>query len=308
MGLAHKVKTYFEDRFGLLLLLSCAAGLVVPGLDLLPNSTAVAVLAALMFTSCYRLREGGLWDIRWSEVLVFYLLRYVLLPVILWGVASLLVPSYAIGVFLLSVLPAAVSSPAIAHIYGSRGATGFAIVILSQLLTPLLIPLQFAWLGAWDAAAAVQVVPSPGALFVTMVWCIFVPMLLYRLVRNHQPLTDVMLVQNKIMSMALVAFVIALIIAKQRHIILTQVDALAASLAITLVCFCIYIAFGWWVARRRERSERVTYAVCSCFNNAALGVSLALLHFPPDIILFVAVSEIAWSMLPFLLGLFLNRV
>lgn len=308
MPLLRPLLLYLEGHFGLLLLLSCVAGLLVPGLDRLPNASAVAVLALLMFISCYRLQEGGFSGVRWRDVLAFYALRYMLLPVILWALSSLLTPQYALGVFLLSVLPAAVSSPAIAHIYGGRGAPGFAVVIVSQLLTPLLIPLQFAWLGAWDATAAVQVVPAPGPLFITMVWCIFVPMLAYRLVRRHQPTAAFMLAQNKILSMLLVAFVIALIIAKQRSVILTQLDALAASLAITLACFCAYIAFGWWVARGRERSERITYTVCSCFNNAALGVSLALLHFPPGIVLFVAVSEIAWSMLPFLLGHFLRRM
>ena len=293
------MKRFIETHFNLVLLLSCAVGLFLPGLASLPNVTVVIALAMLMFISCYRLRDGGFASLRWKDILLFYALRYAVLPGVLFAVANAVVPDYAVGVFLLTTLPAGVASPAFASLYGGAVAPAFAVVIISQLLTPFLIPLQFALLGGVAAA------PSPSALFVTMVWCIFLPMLVYAFARRHRRSAAFIHAQNKVWSVLLVAFVIAMAIAKQREIILSGHGVLA-SLAITLLCFITYIAFGWFLPRRRPREERITYACCSSFNNAALGVSLALLHFSPQVILFVAISEIGWATLPVLLSGFLR--
>jgi len=286
------MKHFIETHFGIVLLLSCLVGLVLPGLPQLPNESAVLILALLMFTSCYRLREGGFSSIRWRDIGWFYIGRYVFLPLALWAVAHALVPDYALAIFLLSVLPAGVASPAFAHIYGGVAPPAFAVAIVSQLLAPFLIPLQFSLIG--DVAVA----PSPAHLFITMVWCIFVPMAIYAMVRKQPKLAGVMIENNKLFSILLVAFVIALAIAKQREVILAGGVALFASLVLTILCFAIYIIAGWFMVPGRPKPERITYATASSFNNAALGVSLALLHFSPAVILFVAVSEIAWSLLP----------
>ncbi len=302
------IKRYIETHFGMVLLGGCVLGLVMPGMEKLPNYTAVVVLALLMFISCYRLEGGGFAAMRWKDVTIFWFCRYGLLPVALWLVASVVVPQYAVGVFLLSVVPAGVSSPAIASFYGGLVAPGFAIVILSQLATPLLIPLQFALLGHLGAGTATEVVPSPVDLFLTMVWCIFVPITVFLCVRKQVRLAAYVRRQNTFFSMLLIAFVIAMAIAKQRDILLSHIPDMLVALVVTVLCFTAFMVAAWVFAWKLERAERITFSVCSAFNNAALGVSLALLHFSAPIILFVAVSEIAWACLPMLFGFFLRRV
>lgn len=289
---------FIENHFGIVLLLSCLAGLFVPGIELLPNETAVFILALLMFLSCYKLQEGGFESMRWRDIVQFYVLRYGLLPVLLWAIARAIVPDYAVGVFLLSVVPAGVSSPAIGSIYGGAVAPGFAIVILSQLAAPFMIPLQFTWLSHFDQGTAAHIMPSPTQLFTTMVWCILVPMLVHALVKKHQSSAAWFTRHNKFLSVLLIAFVIALAIAKQKEVILASGWGLLGILLITILCYTIYMISGWYLAARQAYPARITYAACSVFNNAALGVSLALLHFPPSVLLFVAVSEIGWAMLP----------
>ncbi len=46
------------------LILSCLAGLMIPGVGRLPNQSVVAALALLMFISCYRLNDGGFRSVR----------------------------------------------------------------------------------------------------------------------------------------------------------------------------------------------------------------------------------------------------
>jgi predicted Na+-dependent transporter len=294
------LRRFIEDHFGIVLIISCFLGLFTPGLNRLPNQSVVIALALLMFVSCYKLQEGGLRTIRWRKIFIFYVLRYILLPIALWFLAHEIIPYYAMGIFLLSMVPAGVASPAFANIYGGSVAPAFAIVILSQLLTPFLIPLQFAWMGG------VMVSPSPLALFITMVWCIFLPTLIFLFVKRHSPTASYIYSQNKLFSVLLVAFVIAMALAKQRDVILGNLPGLAVPLIITFACFSIYITFGWFIFPNLPRSQRITFGVCSSFNNAALGVSLALLHFPAPVILFVAISEIAWALLPMMFKVWLR--
>ena len=296
-----------EGHFSAMLLLACGLGLVLPGLGDLPNETAIATLAALMFLSFFSLREGEWKSLHWPSLCVYYVLRYGVTPWLLWLAVRPFSPDYAVGVFLLGTLPAAVSSPAIANIYGGAIAPAFVIVIVSQLATPFLVPGQFALLAGAGAGVGEAVIPNPFDLFHTMAWCIFLPAALYLPLRKNAAMSGHVQCNGKLWAMGLVAFVIALVVAKQREAILAQGFGLVTLLGLNALCYVLFIALGWACAKGRTQEARVTYAVCSGFNNAALGVSLALLHFPAPIVLFVAVSEIAWSLQPMLFGLFFRR-
>lgn len=296
------MKHFLENRIGLVMILACAAGLVLPGLPSLPDISVIAALAALTFISCYKFRDGDFKSIRIHDLALFYMARFMALPFALWWVTRQFMPEWAMAVFLLSVLPTAVASPAFVSIFGGTLAGAFALVVLSQVLAPVLIPLQFAWLGD------VQAVPLPGYLFDTLAWCIVVPMIVYALVRKHRKTTDYFYARHTFLSLALSAFVIAAAVARQRDIILTDPAGLAAPLLIAVACYVCYALFGWAASFTRPRGERIAYMTCSGLNNFALGVSLALLHFPPPVVSLIAVSAIAWSLLPAIIRTFLHYV
>ena len=296
------MRTLIEHHFGLVFLAACVVGLIVPGMEKIPDSSSMLALTLLTYISCFKLREGSFSDIHWPHILLYYVIRFALLPVALFALAHQFAPEQAMGVFLLALVPSAVSSPAFSSMFGGLVAPAFAIVILSQLLAPLMIPLQFAWLG--DLAVA----PSPLDLFRTLMMCIFAPMIFYYFTRKQPQIECFCIRNNKLASILLVTFVIALVIAKQRDLILADPIALIAPFVVILGCYALFMIFGWWFSPKTSRELRTTYLVCSGFNNVALGVSLALLHFPPQVVLLVAVSEVAWSLLPMMMRWFLMRV
>jgi predicted Na+-dependent transporter len=294
------VRSLIETHFGLALILACVLGLVLPGMPAIPNELAALALAVLMFVSCYRLRDSQLADVRPRELLMFYAVRYVALPPLLYGATLMIAPDYALAVLLLSVVPAAVSSPAFTAMYGGKITIAFAVVLLSQLMSPLLIPLQFMAVGA-DG-----VTPSTAHLFHTLLLCVVLPMALYALAKKHAGSSRYFYEQGKFISILLIMFIIALAVAKQREVILDNPLGLIIPFALAMGCYLIYFLVGFGFARR-ERAASISYATCSGFNNAALGVSLALLHFGPEVLLFIAAAEIGWSLLPMLMRVMLNR-
>lgn len=291
------MRHFIETHFGVVLLLACVAGLVVPGLPELPNQAAAIALAFLMFVSCYKLQEGGFSSIRWCDISVFCLLRYIGLPLLVWWLATEIAPDYAVAVFLLTMMPAGVASPAFASIYGGVVAPAFAIAIVTQLITPLLVPALFAITGGS------AVTPSPLQLFQTLVLCILLPMGIYALVKKHRPSNNWLTANNKIYSILIISFVIALAVAKQRDVILGNPLAALPPFGVAVACYVLYLVFGWYVLPRTP-AERMTYATCSSFNNIALAVSLALLYFPPPVVLFTAAGEVAWACLPMMMRVF----
>lgn len=297
------MRHFIETHFGIVLLISCVVGLIVPALKDVPDVSASVALAMLTYASCFKLRDGGFAEIRWRNILFFYVARYVILPIILFIIAHHFFSVYAAGIFLLAMLPTAVSSPAFAHMFGGRVPPAFAIVILSTVLAPFLITLQCSLFLA-DA----NITPTPLPLFRTLAFCVFTPMVFYFATRGYKKLGAVMYSNVKLISIVLVAFVIALVIAKQRDIILSNPTALVLPTLLTIVCYAIFLGSGWWFARGQPRDVRISFATCSGFNNVALGVSIALLHFPQHVILFIAVSELAWASLPIMFRWFLRRV
>jgi len=297
------MRHFIETHFGFVLLLSCVVGLFAPLLASVPDASASVALALLTYASCFKLKDGGFGEIRWGNIVLFYILRYALLPIALLLIVQQISPSYAAGVFLLALLPTAVSSPAFAHMFGGRAAPAFAIVILSTILAPFLIPLQTSF---WLADPSIT--PSPLPLFRTLAFCVFTPMVAYFLTYKNLRLNALMYSNVKLISIILVAFVIALVIAKQRDFILAHTADLPLPVILTLGCYLVFLACGWWFARNQPREVQISITACSGFNNVALGVSVALLHFPQSVILFVAVSEMAWAMMPTMFKvLFLRR-
>ena len=293
------MRQIIETHFGIVLLVACVAGLLLP-LQNVPDVSASVALGMLTYASCFKLRDSGFAEIRWKYIAVFYVLRYLMLPVLLLAIAHIISPRYAMGVFLLALMPTAVSSPAFAHMFGGRVSPAFAIVLLSTVLAPIVIPLQFSWLG--DRAVA----PSPYPLFRTLAFCVFVPIIFYMATLRFQRWGELMYVNVKLISILLVFFVIALVIAKQRDVILADPAALILPLGLCIGCYIIFLIGGWAFSRGEKNDARISYTTCSGFNNVALGVSLALLHFPADVILFIAASEIGWALLPTMFKLFLR--
>lgn len=294
----HLLRQIIEARFGMVLLVACIAGLLIP-MDNVPDSSASWALAMLTYTSCFKLRDGGFADINWRHIIRFYIVRFLILPMLLFAAAHFIVPEYALGIFLLALLPSAVSTPAFAHMFGGHVPPAFAIVIISTLLAPFLIPLQFVW------ASDLHIHISPYDLFKTLVFCIFIPMLAYAATLRFRAWGDMMYDNVKLISILLVFFVIVLIISKQRHVILHDPFALVIPLICCWIFYAICILCGSWLGKNQSTPTRISYTTCSAFNNVALGVSLALLHFPPNVVLLVAASEIGWAMMPFMMKVFI---
>lgn len=293
------MRKLIETHLGLVLTVACVLGLLIPHGGRIPDETLILLLATVTFLSCYKIDTPVAAAVNRRSIL-FCIARYAVLPLLLWVPASLLSADYALAVLLIALLPAGASSPALTHLFQGNVTLAFAVTLMSSALSVAVIPLTMAQIGGLHVAVNAQ------AIFGTLVVCLILPWLFYSGLRRNAPLRRFSERHGRLASILLVALIIFIVIAKQRDVILADPSGLIAPCLVALGC---YLAFGLaGLVNRAPYPDRAAYGVCSLFNNAALGVSLALLYFGPLVTLTAVAAEIIWSLLPFPLHPLLERI
>lgn len=276
-----------QKRFVIFLFSAVALGFVVPGLESTPPPVIVFFLALLIFVSAFRITLGEVRSISPRQPVIFYLLRYPLLAVVLWGVAQLFFPAVATGVLLLTLAPAGVASPGVTGMYRGNVSLSIVIVVISSFLAPFLIPLQL------QLFVARHVEVQTFAIFQTLLVCVFIPIVLHIPLRTYR-IAEKIRANDSVVVVPTIATLVMLVIAGQKAFIRAHAVEALGFIAITIVLFFGYYAFGWWVFPANPRRERITFALGSGVNNTAIVIVLSYLYFSHEVSTFLVTSELAW--------------
>lgn len=282
------MNAFFERHFAAIFVVSCAVGFVFPGADELPPSALAWLLGAQLFVSSFKISLGEVRLIRLRQAVAFYLLRFLLFPILCYWCVAPISGIYGVGVFLLCLLPAGVTSPAFAGVFGGSVSLSFLLVVLSSLLAPFVIPaafqLMFGLVLDFDAWSSFRI----------MAGMIFLPLVLHLPLRFSKSFSAWIQQNNPLIVVPLVAIMSVCTVAQRREMILLHpTEALWLFLA-ALCLFFFFGAFGWLVFSRSSMKTRISYTLASGLNNTGLGVVLALLLLPKEVGLFLVVSSIAW--------------
>lgn len=296
------MKHFIESHMTLLLIAGCIAGLVWPAWNAVPDKTVIVILMIATYLACFKLSAADMQHVRWWRMALFLPLRFILLPLILYALALGVLPGYATAILLVALLPTGVSVPAMVNVFGGNVSYAAVMTLVATIAAPFVIPLIFSWLGGTHITA------PTADMFYSLLVILILPCMLYLFTRRIRRLKAKALEFGKSVTIALIAVMIAIVVGKQRTLILADPLALALAILLSLLLFIILLWAGWLYAARERREERITVATCSGYNNAALGVSIALLHFTPEIVVFTVGAELAWAALPFVSRWFGFRV
>lgn len=283
------MKTLIETNLNAILFVSVILGLFLPGIELIPNVIVTLLLALLMFFVSSKVDLTQAKDIPYKSVSLFYIARFILLPVILFYLADWLIPKYSIAILLLSLLPVGVTTPMlVAH---SKGNVTFALALTTatSLLAPLMIPLI---LMSLHLSMEVEV----KGLFITLVSIIIIPLFVYSVaIKLRKELKPLIVDNSSFVSTLMLGFIIAIVISKQKDVFLNDTSALFISVVLLLIVFLIFFVFGWFYPMKRNKKD---YLICNTLSsgaiNTALGINLALLYFSKDTQFFMVISEFVW--------------
>jgi BASS family bile acid:Na+ symporter len=285
------IKNFIENNFSLLLLVGFIAGFFTPSLGEISDEIVIFLIAVLIFLSCADINTKDFFNVDVFQIGLFTLLRFAVFPLVLFYLAYLLVPEYAVGVLLLSLMPAGMAVASLCSMSKAPNSVpiGLSLTIISSLLAPFFIPAVYSFLGQ---TLEVDVL----GLFITLSLVVFVPIILYLgIVRKFQTLHNQIKKYNQTSAVVILSVVLLIVMASQKEEFLGNLDLIVYGLIIMTVLFAVYYAFGIAFSLFVEKEQRVAYIFSSGAMNNSLAVGLAFAYFSPTISLFLVLSEIVFS-------------
>lgn len=281
----QRVKAFISGNLSAVLVFSYAMGLFCPGLEALPNEWVPWLLAALVLMSCTRLSVQGINAVRPMQLIRFYVIRFLVLPLLLFGLTPQITPGFKEGVYLLALMPTGTMVAPLAALLNSNVVLALSLTVFANVLAPFVVPVMFSLTGV--------VTVDVFSLFSTLSWVIFGPMVLYYfLVRPRPGLKRVVEGNASFVSMILLSLILMIILAEYRMVIWADPIFVLQSGGMMLLLIGVLFLYGWCAAK--EKADKISLALSSSFMNSALAVSLTFLYFPPLISIFIVISELRY--------------
>lgn len=285
-----------EMRVNEFMIAGCALGLLWPYWSWAGDWLVMAILMTATFIACFKLSLAEFKSINWRIILPFFIGRFVFVPTLVFYVFSMIAPlEIALAALLIASLPTGVSSPAMTHVLGGQVTLTAMITLTSTLFAPLTMPALFSLASAESAG------PTPEQLFSSLLVILILPCAAFLLLRHVRPIKTKVAHYGKAATVVLVALMLAIVVGKQQEMVLQDIPKLIAMVGLTWLILSSLLSAGWLVGRWLDKPQQKALAISSGFNNAALGVALAALHFSPPVILMMVGAELAWTLLPFTL-------
>ncbi|MFP4096179.1 MAG: bile acid:sodium symporter family protein [Cyclobacteriaceae bacterium] len=280
---------FAKKNFNLILLLATVAGFLLPQPGEFSGPLILAVLCFIIFASSFKVDfSPAFFKAHIFTILGFYLLRFLLLPSLLYGLVYFISPFYAGALFLLVVLPCGVTSPAFSNVFGGNVSLALALLILSSSLTPFALP----FLGGLLMSEQVEV--DRLRLFTTLFITVIFPYLAHLPFRKSRSISRWMRNHDSFISIVGIALIFALAIAEYRPVLLEDTRQLLPHFLVSITAFLLLYLFGWYAWLGAKRMDKIALLFSSGANNVALGVVISFLYFPTQMGVFFVVSEIVW--------------
>jgi predicted Na+-dependent transporter len=286
------LNTFARNYFNTILFTATIAGFLIPKPGEYSGPLILGLLAFIIFSSCFKVnfslaffREHSRW------IIGFYLLRFIILPVVLFKVLEPIDPYFAVALALLSLMPAGVTSPAFSNVFGGNTGLSLALLILSSSLAPFVIP----YLGGYVLSTQLDI--DQNQLLLTLVISVLLPYFLHLPFRRVGTVKKFMYGHDAFISIVGIAVIFSLAIAEYRSVLQTDWSRLAGYFLVSIAGFALLYLLGWGIAFRESVYHRVALLFSSGANNVALGIVVSFLYFPENVGIFFVVSEIVWVLI-----------
>jgi predicted Na+-dependent transporter len=280
---------FIHRYFGLLLLLSCLIGMMVPSFgDITPRLVMIA-LAFIIFCSFFQIEfSPRALAADFTLSLQFWLIRFILIPVAVFLILRWFSEFYALLMLLIFLLPAAVASPSFTILFGGKPDLSLKILIYSSFLSVLSIPAIMGLLPG----SLVKV--NAGQLLMTMVYTIVLPFLIHLPLRRISVVRNMIGRYNALFTLLGLGMIFIAATARNKPAILANPALVGLYAVIALLLYFSLYLIGYLLMPAKSRQVRLTMSISSGANNIGLGVTITALFFPGNMNVFFIVAQLAW--------------
>ena len=282
------INSFLSRYFAVIFCMSFMVAMSCPWLGRIPAETMIIALAAQIFCACFKIERADVTSAPVLVALLFYLARFVLLPLAAFFLIADFAGIYSWAVLLFLLLPAASAGPSFTALFNGSVPVALLLTCVSSLLAPFLLPLVFHELGGRELHL------DRLAMFRTIALLIFLPVMLYGVVRKVRPVGCWIRENNALLVVPLCTYTGMVAIAKKREFILENLSAVLPLLFIVTATYLALFALTWKALTRLPRKIRLAFSISASLNNITLGVVLAMLHFQSEVVVFMLAANVAW--------------
>lgn len=287
-----KIIKLFESHFWLPIAFALLLGLLIPSIGKNLGYLIIPFFMLIFFLTCLKIDFLDVIKHIKKPLFISYILLFYLLviPALLYFVFRFFSPELAIGILLLTAIPPGTVSPVFTDISKGNTSLSMAIALTAYLISPFTITFLFFFL----TRTAIHL--DLTKLFETLLIVNFLPLLLAQFMRKTVSATiEKTKKYYSFITIFSISVVIYIVVATQAtEILQNPLVALIQTLWL-YVLFIILYCIGYFLAFRRNKTDKIAVAITKTYMNNALAISIAAAFFSPKIALLMVLSEIPFG-------------
>jgi Predicted Na+-dependent transporter len=290
-----KISQFIEKYFWIFLLAGILLGLWQPFVFTAPKYLPKILLGMMLFFVFLKIDLlEVIENLRDYKLMIFIAVVYmIIIPVLFYFLANIFDRQLALGILLLTAMPAGVSTPALTDILKGNISLAMSIAIVTQLIAPFTVPFLF-WIIGTKGLDINKLL-----LFRDIAIMVFSPLIVAQFIKLVFPAAIKRSQHLFTSANVLLLFVfVYVVISSQRNIILENPVSLVWKTAILYLVFIILHAVGYMLYYRESKENKIALSVTAAYMNNGLAIVLASAYFGPGILVLMVLSEIPWNTLP----------
>jgi len=288
------ITQFLEKYFWLVLIMAMALGLAFPVYNDLLMSLIEVMLMVMLFLVFLKIDLVDILErIKDYRLMLYLSVMYLLvIPVFFYYLLLPLDSTLAVGILLLTAMPAGTASPALTDIIKGNTALSMSITIFTSLVAPFTVPFLFTVLGFKQADM------DMGQIFYKLALLVFVPMVVSQFVRYFfsRQVQQVRPAFTAINILIMFLFVYATI-GSQRVLFINSGWSLLRDVVIVYLAFILLHVFGYLLAHGRPRKDKIAITIGNAYMNNGMAIVLASAYFEPAVLVLAILSEFPWNTL-----------
>jgi predicted Na+-dependent transporter len=289
-----KTSAFIEKYFWAFLLAGICIGLWLPLPFAVPKYFPKVLLGMMLFFVFLKIDALEIIEkIKNFKLMIFIATIYmIIIPLLFFFLIKFFDARLALGILLLTSMPAGVSSPALTDILKGNVTLAMSIAIVTQLVAPFTVPFVFWLIDVKGLEINKLLILKDISILV------FVPLLLAQVIKKYFPVAI-----NKsqhLFTSANVFLLFAFVyiaISSQKDIILGNPLNLVWKTAVLYLVFIILHFIGYLIGYKENKEDKIALSVTSAYMNNGLAIVLASAYFGADILVLMVLSELPWNTL-----------
>lgn len=289
-----KISGLIEKHFWVILLAGILLGLWSPVSFKAPTVLPKILLGMMLFLAFLKIDALEVVEnMRNFRLMVYIAFVYMLaIPVVFYFSTRIFDAELAVGILLLTAMPAGVATPVLTDITKGNLSLSMSLVIVSQFLAPFTVPFLFWILDINSLTINKLLILKDIAILV------FLPMIISQIVKKYLPGTITKIQHLFTSANVFILFVFVYIaISSQRNVILENPAGLIWKIAVLYLVFILLHVIGYFICKNQNKENRIAVTIGAAYMNNGLAIVLAASYFKPEILVLMVLSELPWNTL-----------